>query len=302
MIARLLAGHDGLADRTWASHLDETNLIDIVDYIRERLMLPAPVADASAGRQIYSRSCSVCHGERGDAASWAQGSLDPAPADFTALAGRLGREDMIWAVTYGKKGTAMMPFTTQLSAEDIAAVVDYIRATFMVLADPPGTSANSQADHHAHHGAQAAAGSEHDHSSGRHGHAGHGSHTVEGSNSDYPGDLLGNVAAGKAFYEKNCAECHGADGKGDGPRAYFMYKKPADFSTPESRHELNRSHLFEAIAKGVLKTEMPAWEKVLTPQEIANVAEYVYLAFIDPSSSGTRDGPLTWQPVQQKKN
>ena len=31
---------------------------------------------------------------------------------------------------------------------------------------------------------------------------------------------------------------------------------------------------------------MPAWDKVLTPQEIANVAEYVYQAFIDTDETG----------------
>ena len=52
-----------------------------------------------------------------------------------------------------------------------------------------------------------------------------------------------------------------------------------------ARAALNRRTLFEAIAGGRVGTEMPAWDKVLTRQEIANVAEYVHAAFIRP---GTR--------------
>ena len=47
-----------------------------------------------------------------------------------------------------------------------------------------------------------------------------------------------------------------------------------------ARHGLDRARLYTAIAEGTRGTEMPAWDKVLTPQEIANVAEYVYRAFI----------------------
>ena len=41
-------------------------------------------------------------------------------------------------------------------------------------------------------------------------------------------------------------------------------------------------NLYKAIAEGTRGTEMPAWDKVLNPQEIADVAEYVYAAFIRP--------------------
>ena len=71
-------------------------------------------------------------------------------------------------------------------------------------------------------------------------------------------------------------------GDGNGPRAYFMTRKPEDFTSQRARSQLNRPHLFEAIAKGVKRSEMPAWSKVLDVQKIANVAEYVFVAFIQP--------------------
>jgi mono/diheme cytochrome c family protein len=60
---------------------------------------------------------------------------------------------------------------------------------------------------------------------------------------------------------------------------------------PAARAQFNRPALYTAIAEGRLGTEMPAWDKVLTPQEIANVAEFVFQDFIRPRSAGqVRDG------------
>jgi mono/diheme cytochrome c family protein len=44
---------------------------------------------------------------------------------------------------------------------------------------------------------------------------------------------------------------------------------------------------------------MPAWDKVLTPQEIANVAEYVYRAFLHPDRFAATEAPAApgWQPA-----
>jgi cytochrome c oxidase cbb3-type subunit 3 len=58
--------------------------------------------------------------------------LNPVPQDFTAAdPAKLTREKMIEAVTRGRKDTAMQAFAGVLSAADIAAVVDFIRETFM---------------------------------------------------------------------------------------------------------------------------------------------------------------------------
>ena len=40
-------------------------LAAVVDYIRDSFMRASTNIDASRGRQIYARSCSVCHGDRG---------------------------------------------------------------------------------------------------------------------------------------------------------------------------------------------------------------------------------------------
>lgn len=105
---------------------------------------------------IYHNYCSVCHGDRGDGRSRARNSLVPPPRDFTSAkayeemlesheklqAKGSGhhhasahvhsiREHMLAIVANGKPGTAMTAWRTQLSKQEIEAVVDFVIATFM---------------------------------------------------------------------------------------------------------------------------------------------------------------------------
>lgn len=286
-------GHDANTRAAWIGKLDGADAEQIVRYIREAFMLPTPAADASIGQQIYARTCSVCHGERGNSASWAQNSLNPPPRDFTSEKARtLTRRQMINAVTYGKEDTAMMPFTTQYSAEEIAAVVDYIRGTFMKGAP---ASAETTAPAHGHTGM--ALSEQQANLAPTDSHAAHGHTGADGDmTASFPSGLVGDTAKGKDFYDNNCAECHGLKGDGDGPRAYFINPKPRDFTSPKARVEFNRPHLFSAISMGVPGREMAAWSKVLDDQQIANVAEYVFEAFIRADAGladGAQDGAHT---------
>jgi mono/diheme cytochrome c family protein len=98
-----------------------------------------------------------------------------------------------------------------------------------------------------------------------------------------PGGLKGDAAQGGKFYRENCATCHGVKGDGKGPRAYFINPKPRNFLEPTSRAIFNRPTIYAAVSFGKLGTEMPAWKFVLTEQQMANVAEYVFRSFIQPS-------------------
>jgi mono/diheme cytochrome c family protein len=141
------------------------------------------------------------------------------------------------------------------------------------------------ADAHAGHGTGAAA-DPNDHAA-----HGHGTRSADGKvdmKAPFPGGLRGNVAAGRKFYEGNCATCHGVKGDGQGPRAYFINPKPAVFTSDKSRAALNRPTLFDATSTGRRGSEMPAWDKVLSKQEIADVTEYVFRAFIQPSVENGR--------------
>ncbi|MBI2313860.1 MAG: c-type cytochrome [Betaproteobacteria bacterium] len=217
--------------------------------------------DKSSPQAIYHDFCSVCHGDKGDGKSRAQGSFVRPPRDFTAPESKnLPRDFMVAIVRDGKPGTAMVGWKTQLNDQQIGLVVDYIRTAFMGLpAATPGASAPKPAS-----AAPVAVGAGAD------------------MGAPFPKALKGDATKGRDFYMKNCATCHGTLGDGKGPRAYFINPKPRNFLEPGPRAGFNRPFLFEATARGRLGTEMPAWNKVLSNQEIANVAEFVFQAFIAP--------------------
>jgi len=262
MLAAVRDGRPGTAMAAWRSRLSEGQIEAVIDYIREQFMT---TASDQHGQQIYARSCSVCHGDQGKGANWGQDSMTPPPRDFTTIESshELTRERMLIAVTYGRPGTAMQAFGSQLNDNDIAAVVDYIRDTFM-LQNAEIESANSESDHEPapQHSADTTL-------------------EVGFTNIDapFPNGLSGDAQTGKAFYFANCATCHGKDGDGAGPRAYFIRPRPRNFLHPSSQL-FNRPNLFRATRDGVLGREMPAWGKVLSDQQIADISEYVLQRFI----------------------
>jgi mono/diheme cytochrome c family protein len=231
---------------------------------------------------IYHNYCSVCHGDRGDGRSRARGSLVPPPKDFTApgMKEQLPRDWMVRVVREGKPGTAMVGWKTQLDEREVEAVVDYIRATFMTPQAPaqmgvPGVSGTSA------HGGR-----------GRDPAAGPVTPAPQTMRADMtlavPNGLKGDAARGRKFYDANCATCHGVKGDAQGPRAYFINPKPRNFLEPASRAQLNRPALYAAIYAGKRGTEMPAWRSVIDDQTMADVAEYVFTAFIRPGGEPAR--------------
>lgn len=90
----------------------------------------------SSAEEIYKRHCSVCHGDRGTGNSRASRDLVPPPRNFNEAA-NLTRGMMIYIVTNGKAGTAMVGWKNRFSEKEIASVVDYIRGRFMLVALDP---------------------------------------------------------------------------------------------------------------------------------------------------------------------
>lgn len=112
-----------------------------------------------------------------------------------------------------------------------------------------------------------------------------------------PNDLVGNYDMGRELYKNTCASCHGVKGDGQGPRSYFIFPKPRNFTHSAARASFSRAHIYERIRTGVARTEMPAWGTVLAAQQMANVAEYVFLTFI----SQERVDPDFWIKPKAKR-
>ena len=77
---------------------------------------------------------------------------------------------------------------------------------------------------------------------------------------------------GKEFYARECLDCHGALGHGDGPGAQDLKKKMPDISNPEIQAQTDGS-LFWKIKMG--RTPMPAYRDLLKDEEIWDVVNYV---------------------------
>ena len=91
--------------------------------------------ETRSGEYIFHNYCSVCHGDKGDGQSRAKDGLDPPPRNYTTpeAAIELTHDRMIHSVTFGRPGTAMIAWGSELSPAEIENVVDYVRKTFMKL-------------------------------------------------------------------------------------------------------------------------------------------------------------------------
>jgi DMSO reductase family type II enzyme heme b subunit len=97
-----------------------------------------------------------------------------------------------------------------------------------------------------------------------------------------PTPVAADLEAGKKLYQRWCTQCHGDEGKGDGPAADFVYPRPRNFTlaifkvrtTPSG--QLPTDHdLFNIISKGLPGTSMPAWEKFIPEKDRWQLAHYV---------------------------
>jgi mono/diheme cytochrome c family protein len=102
---------------------------------------------------------------------------------------------------------------------------------------------------------------------------------ADGSSTDH------RIRGGYAIYREQCMHCHGASGDGNGPTGPFLWPPPRDYrlgvfkftstsgSGPDSKP--TRDDLRRTVRLGIAETSMPAFESLLTPNEIEQVIDYV---------------------------
>lgn len=97
-----------------------------------------------------------------------------------------------------------------------------------------------------------------------------------------PTPVAANLEVGKKLYQRWCTQCHGDEGKGDGPAAEFVYPRPRDFTLAlfkvrtTTSGQLPTDHdLFNVISKSLPGTSMPPWEKFLSEEERRQLVHYV---------------------------
>ena len=84
-----------------------------------------------------------------------------------------------------------------------------------------------------------------------------------------------NTAAAKAIYDANCARCHGAEGKGDGPDERSLGVTPTNFHQAQLKYGSEIADLAFTISYGRNEGEMPPFHEILSEEEIWTVAYYV---------------------------
>ncbi|MDX1622922.1 MAG: cytochrome c [Gemmatimonadota bacterium] len=115
------------------------------------------------------------------------------------------------------------------------------------------------------------------------------------------GSIEEDVAEGARVYYRNCMPCHGDALSGDGRYAHGFQPQPLAFTGSGTIAQLTESFVFWRIAEGGpgLPTEgapwnsaMPAWEEILTKEEIWSVIVFLY------ERSGNE--PRTWEETAEE--
>ena len=209
-------------------------------------------ASAETGKAVYVKRCLPCHGERGDGKGPVAEFLNPRPRDFLMAAYRLRTtesgeaptdEDLLRVMDRGIAGTSMSAWPT-LTAAERREVVSYIKSFNKErFASPPTPIRVS-------------------------------------TKIDSSRDI---IARGRAIYQKaKCWECHGDEGRGDGPSAGQLKTDEGFRIRPtnltkwwryKGGHEA--ADIFIRLTTGLNGTPMPSYADALSEEERWELAHYV---------------------------
>lgn len=242
----------------------------------------------ASGRQQYLASCAGCHGHDGDGAGPAARFLDPRPRNFqrgmfkfttTGSGQRPTRADIFDTIRRGLSGSSMPAFPL-LSDERRWDLVEYVR--FLALR---GEFRKLLLDHAWEEEELPAPEDVADFVEIVDGRWMPSKLVQQFPGAPEPPSDAASVAAGAELYKDtaraNCLTCHGPGGKGDGPTASDYLDgwgypiRPRDLTTGVFRAGTRSQDLYLSIATGINGTPMPAFEGVLSPDEIWSLVHFV---------------------------
>jgi len=224
--------------------------------------------EMSLGEKVYTANCAVCHGASGNGKGISASSIYPRPRDFTqgqfkykttAPGHPPSDEDLIRTVANGLPASPMPYFKDFLSAEEIEAVVTYVKGFSPVFADAA-------------------------------------SEAMPIPTRVTPDDA--SIARGAELFKNNCAACHGADGRAraklkDSTGAEVHTR---DLTAPWTfRGGSEPEQLWLRVTNGLAPSPMPSFAETLTPEERWDVVNYV-LSIAHPAPwepGGQLQGPRT---------
>jgi mono/diheme cytochrome c family protein len=234
-----------------------------------------PAATLERGGRAYMRACRPCHGELGDGRGPQGVGLDPPPRDLrlgivafgSAPAGSLWRdEDVVRIVRGGLGGTGMRAWP-EVSDDDLAAVVQFLKTLAPRFADEaPEPAVTVSRDPWAHPGAAAARGRAVYHALGR----------CQACHPAYASAVEIAAMAGAAGTRVEAR-----------PDPYRPRQVPSDFGRPIASTDFRRDplrsvrpghrreDLYRAIAAGLGGTGMPTWKGVLAEADLWALVHYL---------------------------
>jgi high-affinity iron transporter len=104
------------------------------------------------------------------------------------------------------------------------------------------------------------------------------------------------LARGAEVYQANCAGCHGAQGRGDGPAAQGLDPKPTNLADGAALMDQSPLDYYRRVTIGVVGTAMPSFELQLPAQDRWAAALYATILRL-PSPSGDVPAALQTFPV-----
>lgn len=211
---------------------------------RDKSSLVLAGTDVELGEKVYIANCAACHGERGDGKGPEATRLKTKPRDFTtgkykfrstSSGGLPSDEDIFGTISRGVRGTSMLA-QLHLSENERWAVTKYLKTfsrRFETEKPPRAVPIAAQ-----------------------------------------PSRSRDLVALGKKMYtEAGCNQCHGAEGKGDGPSAKDLKDDwgesiaPTDLTLKPFKSGDTPEDLYRTVSTGLKGTPMPSYADVLTPKE-----------------------------------
>ena len=99
------------------------------------------------------------------------------------------------------------------------------------------------------------------------------------------------LAAAASLYQAQCASCHGATGKGDGPAGAKLEPPPVAFTDKERASERSAFALYQVISQGLEGTAMASYESL---PEADRWALAFYLGQFAHSSEDAAAGAKVW--------
>jgi mono/diheme cytochrome c family protein len=211
-------------------------------------------AQRQAGRVLYEKFCTQCHGDQGDGAGYAAQHLKPRPRNFTTgkfkirttASGALPTtEDLMRVIRRGMPYTSMPPWPN-FTDDELKDLAYYIKSFSPDFANPEFNGAPVALE-------------------------------------KPPKYTKESAAAGRKVYEDTgCITCHGDLGRGDGASARTLVDdsgfplKPADFTQRWTfRGGPTREDIYRTMTTGLNGTPMPAFGDALKPADRWAITDYM---------------------------